>query len=130
MIHKDRCIVIDLDGTLCPVRAASERYEDLPPNHAVLSKLREYKDLGFHIIIQTARNMRTHEGNMGRINALTTRVVLNWLDKHAVPYDELHLGKPWQGKGGFYVDDKAIRPDEFTSLTYDEILKLVGDSVT
>ena len=39
----------------------------------------------------------------------------------------LHMGKPWGGKGGFYVDDKAIRPDEFTSLTYEEILSIVGD---
>jgi capsule biosynthesis phosphatase len=51
-----------------------------------------------------------------------------WLDRHQVPYDELHVGKPWGGKGGFYVDDKAIRPDEFTRLSYEEILAIVeGD---
>ena len=70
--------------------------------------------------------MRTHEGNVGRINATTAKTVLTWLDKNNVPYDEIHFGKPWQGRGGFYVDDKTIRPDEFLRLDYDEILKLVG----
>ena len=54
------------------------------------------------------------------------RLVLSWLDRHDVPYDELHVGKPWSGKGGFCVDDKAIRPDEFLKLSYDEIRAIVG----
>jgi capsule biosynthesis phosphatase len=37
------------------------------------------------------------------------------------------MGKPWGGRGGFYVDDKAIRPDEFLRLSYEEILALVGE---
>ncbi len=49
-----------------------------------------------------------------------------WLDRHDIPYDEIHVGKPWGGKGGFYVDDKAIRPSEFTKLSYEQILELVG----
>ena len=65
--------------------------------------------------------MRTHEGNIGRINAQTAKILLNWLDRYEVPYDEIHYGKPWCGRRGFYVDDKAIRPDEFAVLTYEEI---------
>src|SRR5205823_2980555 len=128
MIRKERCIIIDLDGTLCAIKGPDDKYEDLPPIAPVLARLREYKEKDFYIIIQTARNMRTHEGNMGRINAMTTRTVLDWLEKHGVPFDELHVGKPWQGAGGFYVDDKAIRPDEFAKLSYEEILKIVGEN--
>ena len=39
----------------------------------------------------------------------------------------MHLGKPWPGRGGFYVDDKSIRPDEFLKLSYEEILALIGE---
>jgi capsule biosynthesis phosphatase len=51
---------------------------------------------------------------------------MGWLDRHGIPYDELHVGKPWPGRGGFYVDDKAIRPEEFVGLSYQEILAIVG----
>jgi capsule biosynthesis phosphatase len=127
MIETERCIVIDIDGTLCPVKGPDERYDELQPIAAVLDRLRAYKAEGFHIILFTARSMRTHGGNVGRINATTAKRAMAWLDRHDVPYDEIHFGKPWQGKGGFYVDDKAIRPDEFVSLSYEAICALVGE---
>jgi len=126
MIEKENVLVMDLDGTLCPIKSKNERYEDLQPYVHVLEKLLEYRKKGFYIIIQTARNMRTYEGNVGRINANTAKVVFAWLDRHEIPYDEVHFGKPWSGKGGFYVDDKAIRPDEFVNLSYEEILGIIS----
>ena len=36
------------------------------------------------------------------------------------------MGKPWPGRGGFYVDDRSIRPSEFMALSYEQILELVG----
>jgi capsule biosynthesis phosphatase len=69
--------------------------------------------------------MYTHQGDLGKINAITAPTLVDWLAKHSVPYDGLILGKPWCGEGGFYVDDKAIRPSEFTGLSYDEIKKLI-----
>jgi capsule biosynthesis phosphatase len=126
MIHKENVLVMDLDGTLCPIKKPDERYEELIPCPDVLTKLLEYREKGFYIIIQTARSMRTYEGNVGRINANTAKTVFQWLDRHSIPYDEVHFGKPWSGKGGFYVDDKAIRPDEFVNLTHDEILRMIS----
>ena len=70
--------------------------------------------------------MRTFEGNVGLINANTAKFTLEWLDSHSIPYDEIHFAKPWPGRGGFYVDDKAIRPHEFLSLSYDQILEIIG----
>jgi len=128
MIKTERCVVMDIDGTLCPIKSRDERYDDLHPIPSVLEKLRAYKAAGFHIILFTSRSMRTHGGNIGRINATTAKRAMAWLDQHDVPYDEIHFGKPWQGKGGFYVDDKAIRPDEFVSLSYEEICALVGEA--
>ncbi|MFC1682572.1 HAD hydrolase family protein [Nanoarchaeota archaeon] len=102
MIQERKVIVIDLDGTLCKIKKEWQRYENVEPNLEVIEKLREYKEKGFYIIIHTGRNMRTFEGNIGKINAVTLKIIHKWLDKHNVPYDEIIIGKPWCGFDGFF----------------------------
>jgi len=122
-------IVIDVDGTLAELKGVDQSYADLEPIPEVVEKLREYRALGFYIIVQSSRNMRTYNNNIGLLQANTLPVLLDWLKKYDVPFDEVHVGKPWCGFEGFYVDDKAIRPDEFAKLTYEEIRKLTGEGV-
>ncbi len=126
MIRRERCIVFDIDGTICPIRGSDEKYEDIVPHPEVLERLREYREKGFYIILSTSRNMNTYNGNVGLLIANTAKLLFAWLDRHEIPYDELHVGKPWPGRGGFYVDDKSIRPDEFLRMSYEEILDVVG----
>ncbi len=118
-------IVIDLDNTLCTTEGDYSRSR---PEQAVIAKLREYRALGFEVVIHTSRNMRTFKGNVGKINVHTLPIILQWLNEHQVPFDEVVVGKPWCGTEGFYVDDRAIRPDEFARLTPDEVRKLVDSS--
>ncbi|WP_421867962.1 HAD hydrolase family protein [Motiliproteus sp.] len=118
-------LVIDLDGTLTIDKPGP--YESKEPNLAVIEKLRHYKEQGFEICIATARNMRTYQGDIGKINVHTLPTILEWLDRHRVPYDEVQVGKPWCGFEGFYVDNKAIRPSEFASLEPVQIDKLLAD---
>ena len=115
-------IIIDLDHTLC---VSQGDYAKALPKQDVIEKLRSYRDLGFEIAIHTSRNMRTHAGNVGKINVHTLPVILTWLDEHDVPYDEVVVGKPWCGHEGFYVDDRALRPDEFVQLSPHEIASLL-----
>ena len=118
-------LVFDLDGTIAlddPDRPYAER----APNLALIDQLRTYRAQGFEIVICSARNMRTYGGQIGKINANTLPVILDWLARHDVPYDEIHVGKPWCGTEGFYVDDKAIRPSEFVALSLDEIRALLA----
>jgi capsule biosynthesis phosphatase len=119
-------LVMDLDGTITQDNAARS-YADKEPNLAVIEQMRSYKDNGFTIVIHSARNMRTYNGSIGKINVHTLPVILAWLDRHSVPYDEVVVGKPWCGTEGFYVDDRAIRPSEFASLSLEEIRVLIGD---
>ncbi|CAH8242093.1 hypothetical protein VAE122_3240004 [Vibrio aestuarianus] len=91
----------------------------------VIEQLRNYKQKGFEIVISTARNMRTYEGNVGKINIHTLPIIIEWLDKHQVPYDEILVGKPWCGHDGFYIDDRAVRPTEFASMSLEEIHQLL-----
>lgn len=117
-------LVIDLDGTLTIDFPGP--YEHKRPNLEVVAKLRTYQQRGFQICIFTARNMRTYEGEVGKINVHTLPVILEWLDRHGIPYDEVLVGKPWCGTSGFYVDDKAIRPSEFVQYTPDQIDSLLA----
>jgi capsule biosynthesis phosphatase len=126
MIRRERCIVLDIDGTLCPKRNHDQEYADLEPYPEMCARVREYVAEGFYIILHSSRNMNTYDGNVGLIYANTAKVLHAWLEKHQIPYNELHLGKPWVGAGGFYVDDKSIRPDEFLKCSYDEICSLIS----
>lgn len=117
-------IIIDLDGTLTIDSDAA--YADKPVNQEVLNACKKYKEQGFEIVIATSRNMRTYEGNVGKINVHTLPTIIDWLETHEVPYDEIHVGKPWCGFEGFYVDDKSIRPSEFASMSYTEIQALLA----
>ncbi len=120
-------LIFDIDDTLCHTRNAD--YKNAEPIVAMIEKLREYHRNGFIIVLNTSRNMRTYAGNVGEINKNTLPIIIDWLAKYDVPYDEIYVGKPWCGFDGFYIDDKAIRPNEFLDLTYTEICELLGTSL-
>lgn len=120
--------VFDIDGTLCPIKSKEERYEDLVPYSSVVEKLRYYKRNGAQIVLLTSRNMNTYGGNIGLINKNTARILLEWLDKWDIPYDEIIYGKPWPGHKGFYVDDRTVRPDEFMKYSPDELNEICRKS--
>ncbi len=123
----DGTLVVDIDGTLCPIRGKDEKYEDLVPYPEIIDKLREYQERGYTILLYTARNMKTHKGNLGRINMHTAPLLLKWIEKWNIPCDEIMFGKPWPQKKGFYIDDRAVRPDEFLKYSEDEIHQMLGE---
>ncbi|EAL3939739.1 capsular biosynthesis protein [Campylobacter lari] len=116
-------IIIDLDGTL--TLDTDVPYKDKPINTNILRQLCYYKELGFKVTIFTSRNMRTYQGDIEKIKHNTLPIIVEWLDKHKVPYDDIIVGKPWCGYDGFYVDDKAIRPSEFAKYSYEEIIEIL-----
>lgn len=121
-----RAIIVDIDGTLCPIKTSKQQYSELTPYPAVLEALRRYKAEGWQIVLSTSRNMNTFNGNLGLINAQTAPVLVDWLRRWDIPFDEIHFGKPWPGHEGFYVDDRAIRPDELLRYSPAEIEELIA----
>ncbi|HEB7544029.1 TPA: HAD-IIIC family phosphatase [Campylobacter coli] len=119
-----KTLVIDLDGTLT-IDEENVDYVNKRPNVALIQTLKDYKKQGFKINIFTSRNMRTFNGELEKIKIHTLPIIITWLKKHDVPYDEIIIGKPWCGYEGFYVDDKAIRPSEFINLGYEQIKELL-----
>jgi capsule biosynthesis phosphatase len=121
MITQEKVVVIDVDGTLADHCGPGQSYAEVNAVPDIVQKIRNLKGQGYWIILYTSRNMRTYDGNIGRIMCNTAPVLLEWLTRHEIPYDELHFGKPWCGRDGFYVDDRAIRPREFVTLDLEEI---------
>ncbi|MDZ5650605.1 capsular biosynthesis protein [Nitrospirillum sp. BR 11828] len=121
MIAHTNVLVVDVDGTLCPIKVAGQSYADIPPEPLLVGRLRELAAEGWRIILHSARGMRTHDGNLGTINLDTLPTLLDWLKRHEVPYHEVHMGKPWPGDNGFYIDDRAVRPREFLERSLAEL---------
>ena len=115
---------MDVDGTISYCHDGN--YSQATPNEEVINRLREYQREGFEIVLHTSRNMRTYKGSIGKITANTVPILIEWLRRHDVPFDEIIVGKPWCGTEGFYVDDRAIRPDEFVSMSLEEISTLTN----
>ena len=128
MEYEGLTFIFDIDGTLCPIKGKDERYEDMVPYKDMIDRIREYKEMGARIVLFTSRNMNTYKGNIGMINANTAKVILKWLEKWEIPYDEIIYGKPWPGHNGFYVDDRTVRPDEFLNKTVDELKEICEKS--
>lgn len=107
-------LIVDLDDTVCfpnhDKNDTFEKYGLAAPNAKVIKSLRKAKEKGFEIVIHTARRMLTHNGDINKIIEDVGQVTIDWLNKHNVPYDDIVWGKPY---GVYYIDDKALRPDEF-----------------
>ena len=114
-------LVIDIDGTLTMPKGADVAYADVAVRPEVVAALKLYRARGFTIVLHSSRGMRTYQCSVGHLNAHVLPVLLTWLRRHDVPFDEIHVGKPWCGEEGFYVDDKAVRPSEFVGLSYEQI---------
>lgn len=123
--YTSKKIVIDLDDTISVTDNGN--YKESVPNTEVVETLKKYKNAGYEIIVYSSRNMRTYQGNLGKINVHTLPVVLDFLKKYDIPYDQIIMGKPWCGFDGFYIDDKCIRPSEFVKLSEEQISTLLKE---
>lgn len=119
-------LIVDIDNTIS--LTTDGNYDRATVITPVVESLRKFRNLGFTIVLHSSRNMRTYEGSIGLITARTVPILLRWLEDNDIPYDEIVVGKPWCGHEGFYVDDRAIRPDEFATSTLEEIETILAQS--
>jgi len=123
--HLVKRLAIDFDGTICENKKPGQDYADVKPLPGAIESLKELKEMGFEIIIHTARNMATCNNNVGKVVARQAPVIIEWCEKYDCPYDELVFGKPHVD---FFIDDKSI---EFTGWdeTMKKLNKKIGDIV-
>ena len=109
--NKSPVLVVDLDNTIT-IDDPTVSYENKTPNLPIINKIKEFKAAGWEIVIFSSRRMNTYHNDESKIIANTSKITVDWLNNHGVPFDGLKFGKPF-ARHGFYVDDKALRPDEF-----------------
>jgi len=109
-------IVIDLDGVICEIKGKDQAYSQVDPLPGAIDKIRELRRNGHYIIIQTARNMVTQGGNVGKVMQNVGLDTLEWLNANYVEYDEIYFGKPW---GDVYIDDNAFRFTNWNDIKRD-----------
>lgn len=88
-----RTIMVDLDGVVC----TEERTFDRPlaaPIEGARAGLEKLRAAGNVIVIYTARGWAEYN------------VTKDWLDRHGMPYDAIHMGKPI---AHVWIDDRALR---------------------
>ena len=122
-METNKRLIVDIDNTVTVTEHGDDEHSKAVQK--TIDMLKKYKEQGFEIVMFSSRNMRTYEANVGKINIHTLPNILNWLDSHEVPYDEIHVGKPWCGFEGFYIDDSAVRPSEFHSMSFEEITEML-----
>ena len=111
--NQRKTLIVDIDGTICELCKDGD-YANCKPIVEVVKKLILEHEKGTYIVLFTARNMRTFKGAIGLINKYTAPVVLEWLNKYNIPYDEIIFGKPWGNGGVSYVDDKNLDPESIS----------------
>jgi len=109
-------ICIDLDGVICTLKMQNESYADVLPVDGVIEKINGLKESGHYIIINTARHMKTCNGNVSLVMAKVAQITLEWLDRYQVQYDEILFGKPW---ADIYIDDNALRFNSWAEISLD-----------
>jgi capsule biosynthesis phosphatase len=92
----------DIDNTLI---ISSNDYTINKPIEKNINYLRFLKSMGHTIILYTARRMKTHNGNVGKVMSDIAAKTLHSLHELDIPYDEIYFGKPY---ADFYIDDRAI----------------------
>lgn len=100
-------ICFDLDNTLTTYPTVAGDYSTVKPIYKNITLLKKLKSDGHEIIIYTARRMKTHHGNIGKVIKDIASVTIDTLEKFNIEYDELIFGKPI---ADIYIDDRAINP--------------------
>ena len=117
-------IVIDIDGTICPIKNQGEEYGELQPLPGAVERIQALRQAGHYIILHTARNMATQSGNLGKIMKNVGKTTLNWLERHNIPFDEIYFGKP---NAHIYIDDRAFRFTDWEGVTEELLLTLAKE---
>jgi capsule biosynthesis phosphatase len=113
---KNLRVCFDLDNTLVTFPKIKNDYTTVEPIQKNIDFLNYMKKIGNEIIIYTARRMKTHNGNNGKLLKDIGKITFDTLDKFNINYDEIYFGKP---QADIYIDDLAYN-------CFDNLEKLTG----
>jgi len=112
---EQKTFIMDVDGTLCNAPLQEDGtfdYQNATPIAAVINRVNELYDAGHRIVLSTARGMRTHNGDVKKVNKYVRPTLEKWLADNGVQYHELRMGKAW-GSNPIYVDNRNLSMKSF-----------------
>ncbi len=92
-------LCFDCDGVIAKLNKGNYSYAE--PHQESIDNINKAYDLGYYIIVYTARYGDRHPGKQWQMGYEET---ICWLRDHGVKFHELMMGKP---AADVYVDDKA-----------------------
>jgi len=106
-----RRVVCDVDDTLS--FTTNRDWASAVPNSPVIEKINYLHDQGWEVYLVTARGQVSCDGDSQKASDKYRLVLEKWLQDNNVKYDLLSFEKHL---GAYYVDDKALRPEELVAL--------------
>jgi capsule biosynthesis phosphatase len=113
----NKTAIFDVDNTI--LTTVNRDYANSQPKMEVVKGMRALKEAGWFIYLYTARGMGRSNGDIASVAEDVFAEVETFCKKFDVPYDAIQVGKPW---GCLYVDDLAMRPEEFAAR-YNRIIE-------
>jgi capsule biosynthesis phosphatase len=111
-----KTIVCDFDDTIATT--ITRDWSTAIPHLNVINKINSLYDKGWQIIIVTARGQLSCKGDWKKADKKYRKIIEEWLANHSVKYHELKFEKYL---ASYYIDDKAILPEDFVDLDIREI---------
>lgn len=112
-------LIMDMDGVICENNHGS--YKDAPPNYYAIEQINKAYDLGYNIVIATARYGQRHPGHQYQYGY---EEAIEWLRKYNVKFHELQMGK---AAGDIYVDDKGCQVRGNSGVDWAAFWERVGE---
>lgn len=116
-------IVVDCDGVIADKNCGGNYSKADPLKHGI-EQVNKLHDMGYEIILFTARYGERKKGNLNLMYEAGYREWTDWLEKHGVKYHHAYMGKP---AGVLYIDDKAARVNGNDKEGWTEVWKEVNN---
>ena len=119
-------IIVDCDGVIAGKDHGGD-YSKAPPLTHGIEQVNKLYDMGYEIILFTARYGDRKHGNINLMYEAGYKEWTDWLEANGVKYHHAYMGKP---AGVLYIDDKAARVNgndqEGWSGVWEEVHNLNG----
>jgi choline kinase len=99
----------DLDNTLVTYPKITGNYSTVEPLQNSIDFCNLMYDMGYKVIIHTARRMKTCCGDVQKVREQVEQITVDKLKQFGIKYHELIFGKPY---ADFYIDDLAVNSCE------------------
>jgi capsule biosynthesis phosphatase len=112
----DKRIIVDFDDTIATT--TTRDWNTAIPHWDVINKMNNLYDKGWEVWIVTARGQLSCDGDFQQADEKYRVIIEEWLANHSVKYHKLSFEKRL---ASYYIDDKAMLPEDFVDLDIREI---------